>query len=181
MLWRLSNGAETSNAYALPNKKIPTLVLINVGTAKYHMNLIQLKFGLPIHMPDCQNQPVDILFKKMLNPHNMNSIINLSANQLRRAADFKDEIETLQNQLSSLLGGTVGAATPRKRRRMSASARAKIGAAQKARWAKVKGRKPTAKPVKKARRKMSAAARARISAAAKARWKKAKAAGKNRL
>ena len=58
---------------------------------------------------------------------------------------------------------------------MSKSARAKIGAAQKARWAKLKG---TAKSAGKPKRKMSAAARALISAAQKARWAKVKAAQK---
>ena len=63
---------------------------------------------------------------------------------------------------------------------MSASARARIGAAQKARWAKVKGKK-AAKPAVAGRRKMSPAARAKIAAAAKARWAKAKAAGRKSL
>jgi len=63
---------------------------------------------------------------------------------------------------------------------MSRSARAKIGAAQKARWAKVK-KKSTAKPAAKKKRKMSAAGRAKIAAAAKARWAKAKAAGRKSL
>jgi hypothetical protein len=114
----------------------------------------------------------------------MNSIINLSAQQLRRAADIKDKIQFLQNELSQILGSStkpVAVAAPKKRRKMSASGRAKIAAAQRARWAKVKGRKSAAKPVKKARRKMSAASRAKIAAAARARWKKAKAAGKKRL
>jgi hypothetical protein len=106
---------------------------------------------------------------------------NLSASQLRRAADIKDKIESLQKDLSRLLGSTDGAAAPRKRRKMSAAGRRKIAAAARARWAKVKGRKSAAKPVKKARRKMSAAARAKIAAAARARWRKAKAAGKNSL
>jgi len=34
----------------------------------------------------------------------MNSIINLSAQQLRRAADIKDKIQFLQNELSQILG-----------------------------------------------------------------------------
>jgi hypothetical protein len=106
---------------------------------------------------------------------------NLSASQLRRAADLKDKIESLQKQLSRLLGSPDSAAAPRKRRKMSAAARQKIAVAARARWAKVKGRKPAAKPVKKARRKMSAAARAKIAAAARARWKEAKAAGKKTL
>ena len=64
---------------------------------------------------------------------------------------------------------------------MSAAGRARIVAAQKARWAKVKGKKSPPKTVKKAKRKMSAAARAKISAVAKKRWAKAKAEGKKRL
>jgi hypothetical protein len=100
---------------------------------------------------------------------------------LRRAADIKDKIESLQKELARLLGSTDGVAAPRKRRKMSAAGRRKIAAAARARWAKVKGLKSAAKPIKKARRKMSAAWRAKISAAAKARWKKAKAAGKKTL
>ena len=100
---------------------------------------------------------------------------------MRRAADIKDKIESLQKELARLLGSTDGVAAPRKRRKMSAAGRRKIAAAARARWAKVKGLKSAAKPIKKARRKMSAAWRAKISAVAKARWKKAKAAGKKTL
>ncbi|MGO9477806.1 MAG: hypothetical protein ACLQAH_13440 [Limisphaerales bacterium] len=64
---------------------------------------------------------------------------------------------------------------------MSAAGRAKIAAAARARWARVKGAKKPAKAASKPRRKMSAAGRAKIAAAARARWKKAKAAGKNSL
>ena len=68
---------------------------------------------------------------------------------------------------------------------MSAAAKAKISAAAKLRWAKVKGAKPAAKPkaipARKKKGGMSAAGRAKISAAAKARWAKAKAAGKKSL
>jgi hypothetical protein len=53
---------------------------------------------------------------------------------------------------------------------MSASARRKIGLAQKARWAKVKRIEAALAAGKK--RRMSAAGRARIAAAAKARWAK---------
>jgi hypothetical protein len=107
------------------------------------------------------------------------SILNITSNQLRKAADLKDEIEGLQNELKNLIGQESSPAEPGKRKRkMSTAARAKIGAAQRARWAKLNG-----EPVKekKARRKMSAAGRARMAAAAKARWAKAKAAGKTRL
>jgi hypothetical protein len=108
-------------------------------------------------------------------------MINLSANQLRRAADLKHKLESLEKEITRLLVSTDGAAAPAKRRKMSAAGRRKIAAAARARWAKVKGRKLAAKSVKKARRKMSAAARAKIAAAARARWKKAKAQGKKRL
>ena len=65
--------------------------------------------------------------------------------------------------------------TAPKRRTMSASARAKIAAAQRARWAKQKGqagaKKATAARKKGAGRKpMSAAMRKRLSALMKARW-----------
>jgi hypothetical protein len=111
-------------------------------------------------------------------------MINLTPKQLRQAANLKEKIVALEKELSKLFGSTakpVASPAPKKRRKMSAAGRAKIAAAAKARWAKVKGQKTAAKPVKKARRKMSAAARAKIAAAAKARWKTAKAQGRNSL
>jgi hypothetical protein len=65
-------------------------------------------------------------------------------------------------------------ASGRKRRTMSAAARAKIAAAQRARWAKQKGKASPAKSKpaqKKAGRKpMSPAMRKKLSAMMKARW-----------
>jgi hypothetical protein len=110
----------------------------------------------------------------------MTSLHNLTVAQLRQALSIKEKIEELEVELAGVTGGEVAAAAkPRGRRGMSAAGRARIAAAQKARWAKVKGAKVKAGPKK--RRKMSAAGRARMAAAAKARWAKAKAAGKNRL
>jgi len=63
----------------------------------------------------------------------MNSIINLSAQQLRRAADIKDKIQFLQNELSQILVLQLNLLPLRLRRKgakMSASGRAKIAAAQ---------------------------------------------------
>ena len=109
------------------------------------------------------------------------TILNLSAQQFRKAAKIKDRIASLENKINQIIGAPAQAnAAPRKRRKMSAAGKAKIAAVQKARWAKVKERK-SAKPVKKAVRKMSVAARAKIAASARARWKKAKAQGKNSL
>lgn len=79
-------------------------------------------------------------------------------------------------------------ATPA-RKKISAAGIAKIKAAQKLRWAKIKAakklvgkaaNKPALKTTAK-KSKMSAAARAKIAAAARARWAAVKAAGKKKL
>jgi len=138
----------------------------------------------------------------------MNSISGLTATQLRQAADIKERIDALQNQLSALLGGETStelrAAQPGgKQRKISAAGLRNIRAAQKARWAKAKATAPkrkfsaqaianiragVAKRVAaqgkaagaKPKVQRSAAWRAAISAAAKNRWAKAKKAGKTR-
>lgn len=74
----------------------------------------------------------------------MNAISTLSAQQLRRAADIKDKIELLQNELNRIFGATT-IAEPKKRHKMSAAGRARIAAAAKARWAKIKAGKKQVK------------------------------------
>lgn len=115
----------------------------------------------------------------------MPNLSELSVDQLRRAVAIKEQIENLQSQLNSLNGFGREIPVPfgkGKRRKMSAAGRARIAAAARARWAKVKGTKSEkAAPVAKKKRTMSAAAKAKIAAAAKARWAKAKAAGKKKL
>jgi len=111
----------------------------------------------------------------------MSSIINLSVHQLRHAADLKEKIAALEKELNQAFGSPpvpAVPAAPTKKRGMSASARAKISAAVKARWAK-----PAAKAVKPVKKKfkMSAAAKAKLSALAKARWAKVKNAGRKKL
>jgi len=62
---------------------------------------------------------------------------------------------------------------------MSAAAKAKISAAAKARWARIKGSTAVANPVaRKAKGKMSAATKAKLSAKLKAIWAKRRAAKK---
>jgi hypothetical protein len=136
---------------------------------------------------------------------NDNLVLNLSASQLRKAADLKERIDQLSSELSNLLTGAAdpvrrGPGRPAKvvgassapsalpstggRRQMSAAGRARIAAAAKARWAKIKasgGAVNLGGSKTPQKRTMSAAGRARIAAAAKARWAKAKAAGKNRI
>jgi hypothetical protein len=111
----------------------------------------------------------------------MTNLLSLTTKQLRRAADLKEKIEALNTKLASILGAPASLSAKRpKKRGMSAVGRARVAAAQKARWAKIKRARSAAKVPTK-RRKMSASARARISAAAKARWAKVKAAGKKTL
>jgi len=104
---------------------------------------------------------------------------NLSADDLRRAATIRDEIDRLSGELAGILDGT-RPTVQEKRRTMSAVGRARIAAAQRARWARLNGEKTPANE-HKPRRKFSAAARAKIAAAARARWAKAKAEGRTSL
>ena len=96
----------------------------------------------------------------------MNSITGLSPHQLRQAADIKEKIEALQDQLNDLLGLQVSnplwVTTAPKRLKMSAAGRAAIAAAARARWVQYNAAK--GKPVRKARRKMSAQGLANIRA-----------------
>lgn len=100
---------------------------------------------------------------------------------------LKEKIAVLEKELGTLLGGVAAAPKPTKtkskQRKISAAGRARIRAAQKARWAKIKQQNQpatiTAKPAAPALKKkftMSAAAKAKIAAAAKARWAKIKSA-----
>lgn len=125
------------------------------------------------------------------------SLLNLSVTQLRRAAELKERIDALNDELRGLLGGEIpvpfGKGTRRSgghtetgrggRRKMSAAGRARIAAAAKARWAKVKAQGGSTLSAsgnqtsnRRKKRTMSPAARAKIAAAAKARWAKVKAA-----
>lgn len=100
----------------------------------------------------------------------------------------KARIEARLSEISQVIGQDVPVASSAPtetggRRKFSEATKAKMRAAQKARWAKIKGkaRKPAAIIAPKKKRNMSAAGRAAIAAAAKARWAKAKAAGKRTL
>jgi hypothetical protein len=129
------------------------------------------------------------------------NITTLTPQQLRKAADLKENIDGLQEQLNAILGGgetptPVAAEEPgrpkngrrKRRKKVSAEGRANISAAAKARWAARKiGRKSVAAPAKpdqpleKPKRKRSAAWSKALSEAMKARWAKAKRAGRSRL
>jgi hypothetical protein len=85
----------------------------------------------------------------------------------------KDKVTRQLNGLNAALAafaGTYKSGTSRPRRKMSAAARARISASQKARWARARDRKVV--PIKAAKRHISAAGLARIRAAQRARWAK---------
>ena len=118
------------------------------------------------------------------------NLASLSSKQLRRAADLKEKIAALEKELAQILGATTSAATTIKtgpsKNNISAAGRARIAAAARARWARVKAAKAggaksiivvrTTAPAKK--RGMSTAAKAKLSAKLKAAWAKRKAAAK---
>lgn len=114
----------------------------------------------------------------------MNSLLNLSGTQLRRAAELKEQIDNLNSELEAILAGAESSVPSAKGvgrgRGMSAAGRARIAAAARARWAKIKAAKGGSSAADnggaKPKRTMSAAAKAKIAAAAKARWAKLRAA-----
>ena len=108
---------------------------------------------------------------------------SLSIEQLKQVISIKEQIATLEVKLAKFTGGkslpvkSPQAPAKNARKGVSTAGRARIAAAQKARWAKIKGTTPAtpvAAPKIKGRKKMSAAAKAKIAAAAKARWAKIK-------
>lgn len=93
-----------------------------------------------------------------------NNLLNISGAQLRRAAEIKERIDELNRELTQILQGGAPAAPRRgrppgsgnknagnsggaagagggKRRQMSAEGRARIAAAARARWARVRAEK----------------------------------------
>ncbi len=71
---------------------------------------------------------------------------SLTAVQLRKAASIREKIDRLQAELDSILGGLSAAkstpnSTVKPKRKMSAVARARMAAAAKARWAKLRAEK----------------------------------------
>jgi len=71
-------------------------------------------------------------------------LADLSLQQLKRAVAIRERIEELGRDLNRIIGGKRSikpSATARKRKKLSAAARARISEAMKARWAKRRGPK----------------------------------------
>jgi hypothetical protein len=101
--------------------------------------------------------------------------LDLTSNQLKRAAAIKEQIEDLNKELRSIL---VAPATtrvaPKKKRTMTTAMKKQIAAAQKARWANLRRANPARQsvtPTAKAKKKtVSPATKAKLSAKLKAYW-----------
>jgi hypothetical protein len=104
------------------------------------------------------------------------------ANLSEIVKQLKKERDRVHNQLSGLnaaleafAGVYRGNDGTKPRRKISAKGRARIAAAQRARWAKVKGQQKVVLIAKPGKRTMLASARRKIAAAQRARWAKVKA------
>jgi hypothetical protein len=106
--------------------------------------------------------------------------LDLTVNQLKRAAAIKEQIEDLNKELGRILGraGRSGTVT-RKKRGMSTVGRRNIAAAQRARWAKIQSKQSANSTPKSAapaqKRTMSRATKAKLAAKLRAYWKAKKA------
>ena len=112
------------------------------------------------------------------NPHprGNQTLANLSGivKQLKRERDHVQQQLTRLNSALAAFARVYRARTGTKpRRKLSAQGRARIAAAQKERWARVKGQQKVV-PIAKPKRTMSASARRKIAAAQRARWARVK-------
>ena len=108
----------------------------------------------------------------MLHSKGMVSVVSQLREQRINLVNDLKRVDAALSALSRLSGGT-NRAEPR--RTLSASARKKIAAAQRLRWAKVRAQNVVSiKSSKPAKRTMSASARRKIAAAQRARWAKVK-------
>jgi hypothetical protein len=118
----------------------------------------------------------------MLMNETMN-LLDLTVNQLKRAAAIKEQIEALSKELGTILGVSAkSGAAPTKKRTMSAATKRKIAAAQRARLANLRRANPAMQSVTSAReakkKTMSSATKAKLSAKLKAFWAAKKKSGK---
>ena len=100
--------------------------------------------------------------------------MDISLNSLEEALSIRRKMDTLEKRLASILGTAIssGSTTVRGPRRMSAATRAKIAAAARARWARVRAGRTGATTIMRGQKKsgLTPAGRKRLSQLMKARW-----------
>jgi len=103
--------------------------------------------------------------------------MDISTQDLEQAIAIRRQIDALEHRLASLIGRSRGGARVHPARlpstggkRFSAATRAKLAAAARARWARVRAVKGTASASKKKKGGITAAGRRRLSQLMKARW-----------
>ena|SRR5437764_15030288 len=95
--------------------------------------------------------------------------MDISVRALEEAVAIRRQIDNLEKRLSAILSGArAGVAPAAGPRRVSAATRAKLAAATRARWARIRAGKETAP--KKKRGGLTPAGRRKLSQLMKARW-----------
>src|SRR6266403_1228985 len=109
----------------------------------------------------------------------MSPTMHISTHDLEQAVAIRRQIDSLEQRLASLIGNRNrgGGVAPRATRvasrggkRFSAATRAKLAAAARARWARLRAGKGAAASPKKKKGGLTAAGRRRLSQLMKARW-----------
>ena len=111
-------------------------------------------------------------------PRGEHHMVNLSGvmKQLKKERDrVQQQLSGLNAALEAFAGVYRGQNGIKPRRKLSAKGRARIAAAQRARWARVNGQKKVVSIAKPVKRTMSASARRKIAAAQRMRWAKVRA------
>ena len=113
------------------------------------------------------------------NPHprGKQTLANLSGivKQLKKERDrVQHQLSGLNAALAAFAGVYRNNAGTKPRRKISAKGRARIAAAQRARWARVRGRRKVVSIAEGGKRTMSASTRRKIAAAQRARWARVK-------
>lgn len=98
--------------------------------------------------------------------------MDISLDSLEQALSIRRQMDMLEKRLAALLGRTISSdsTVAKARRRMSASSRAKIAVAARARWTKRKAGQDGAGKPRAKRGGITAAGRRRLSQLMKARW-----------
>ncbi len=111
-----------------------------MGGSQYRIRRISPIVGAP---PAISSLDLMLLFR-LLDCMANNTLATLSIKQLKRVVLIRERIQALEKELNQMVGGQPSTAKPPalpRRRKLSAAVRARISAAMKARWARVRAGK----------------------------------------